>query len=141
MTKFEKFSAFLVILLLVLFGYFFYQNIYLPSKMSVDFVCNNNYTSEELENHPNVLGYYNSSSDEIYIKENYTINGTTYLIDNTSIQRTIRHEKIHYIQSLNNRLYNCNNKFYFTLNEIEANLMSIFNDKFLNFIYHTNNFF
>lgn len=136
MTKFEKFSAFLVILLLVLFGYFIHQNIYIPSKMSVDFVCNNNYTSEELENHPNVLGYYNSSSDDTFIKTTITVNDTVYDLDEELIKKTIKHEYCHKHQEEQNRLNNnCGQRIRFVLDEMECNFSEYLPDKIYLFFY------
>jgi len=137
---FEKVCAIFIIALISIGIYAFYLKIYIPAKMSYDYVCLNNVpkenvTVESMQNDSEVLGYYNSSSDEVYVRTNITINNTVYQIKEEYIEDALRHETCHQNQNIKGRHYGCDRKLLKIRNEMECYLAEKYPDWMYKIIY------
>lgn len=128
----KQFLILVIIVLSVIALYWFFENIYYPSKLSYLHSCKL-ITDEQLNN----AGYC--------IAGNYTDNinislGQVGMFVLNPDKKTIRHELVHKIQMDRGFFYPCSQKMWRITNEMEAYTMSNLGSKVLNFIYHTNIF-
>lgn len=109
----KKTLEIIVLVLLLLAFFWFYENIYYPAKLSVKVSC-----QEMNETQLNDLGYYTAGTYN-YTSGNITINLTYITIEES--KGTLKHEHCHQIQHSQGRSAQwCRPRYFVTMNEVEC---------------------
>lgn len=111
----------ILLFLLIIGSFLVYYFIYTPSKLSVEYFCNEISLEEINEKGYNFGGYYLPSEDTITLLSNKTT--------------TFKHELCHKRQNEVGRLGDCNHKFNLLLNEFECHFAEFMPKSLFNRIY------